>query len=710
MPVVKLTFKPGVNRENTRYTTEGGWYTSDKVRFRQGTPEKIGGWERISANTFKGLGRSLWTVSTNIPIKYTGLSTDLGQYAEYNGAYTQIGAWTINTIANFSFTAGSSIVIVELVSSPLIPTNQSWIGAGVQVLRWTTTVGTITPAVMNNYHKITAVGTPSYSYLSIDIGVVSNTTTTVTNGGYVRILEAQSSVLCSQSNFGQDLVFNRRGGNMCLWNANYAFLLPNNTFTTNFAVNPNSLITAVVAPGNINNYTNGRLPVKFYSTGTLPSPLITGTTYYLSSPSSTSPSTLFDIYTTLTGGSPVTLTNNGTGTHYIDLAASKVIDIVTAEGNTAADAPTRVNVSLVSDIYRFAFAFGVNNYGDGDTYGLTPINGMLIRWSDQEDITQWTPAATNQAGSLQLSRGSEIIQAIQARQEILVWTDIALYSLQYQGPPTVWGAQLLGDNLSIINQNAVAYAAGTAFWMGIDKFYIYNGNVDTLKCDLRQYIFSDINLSQTAQIFAGTSEGFNEIWWFYCSANSSTVDRYVIYNYAEKIWYYGTLARTAWLDSGLRNYPLAATYSFNLVDHEKGVDDNVSGTPVAITATIESAETDLAEDGDKFLFVRRVLPDITFRGSTAMNPAGVLTLQPLKNSGSGYNSPQSVAGSSNATITRTATVPIEKFTGQVYIRIRARQLSMKFESTALGVQWQLGSMRLDIKEDGRASGAGVTGS
>ena len=707
MPLIKLSFKPGVNKENTRYTTEGGWYTSEKVRFRQGTPEKIGGWVRISANTFRGLARSLWAWATNVPFKVTGVSTDYGQYAEYNGTYGQIDAVTSTfPAATFSFTAGSSVVVVNLGLS-ITPTNQNWIGAGAQVLKWTTTTGNITPDLMNNYHKIVAVGSPSYSYLSIDIGVNSSVTTTATAD--LRVLEAQSSVLHSQANFGQDLVFNRRGGNMCLWNGSYALFLPNNTFTTNFAVNPNSITIAVTAPGNINAYTNGRIPVKFYSTSSLPSPLVAGTTYYLSSSSGSSPTTLLDIYTALTGGSLVTLTNNGTGTHYIDLAGSKIIDVVNAAGNVTADAPTSVNVSFVSDIYRFAFAFGVNDYGSGDTFNLTAIDKMLIRWCDQEDISQWTPLATNQAGSLRLSRGSELIQAIQARQEILVWTDIALYSLQYQGPPTVWGAQLLGDNISIINQNAVGYAAGAAYWMGVDKFYIYNGNVDTLKCDLRQYIFSDINRNQTDQIFAGTNEGFNEVWWFYCSANSSVVDRYVIYNYSEKIWYHGSLGRTAWLDSGIRDYPLAATYSYNLVDQEKGIDNNETGTPAAINAYIESAETDVG-DGDSLMFVKRVIPDLTFRDSTTGSPAGTLTLRPLLNSGSGYLSPASLGGTSanaDATVTRTATVPIEAFTQQVYIRIRCRQLTMKFESNALGVQWQLGSMRLDVKRDGKNTGYGV---
>jgi hypothetical protein len=324
----------------------------------------------------------------------------------------------------------------------------------------------------------------------------------------------------------------------------------------------------------------------------------------------------------------------------------------------------------------------------------------LIRWSDQESATDWTPAATNQAGSLRLSFGSEIVAAIQTRQEIVVFTDSALYSLQYLGAPEVWGAQLLGDNISIESQNAVAIGSGVVYWMGVDKFYKYDGRVNTLKCDLRRHVFGDINQDQGSQIFAGTSEGFNEVWWFYCSAGSTTINRYVVYNYLEEIWYYGTMERTAWLDSGLLDFPIAATYHKNIVLHENGVDDNVTGTPLAINAYIESAEFDI-EDGQNFGFIWRMLPDVTFTGSTTSNPSLNMTLIPMKGSGSGFNTPQSLGGSSSAAVTRTATVPIEQFTNIVYIRVRGRQLIMKAESTGLGVTWQLGSPRIDVRPDGR---------
>jgi hypothetical protein len=404
---------------------------------------------------------------------------------------------------------------------------------------------------------------------------------------------------------------------------------------------------------------------------------------------------------------------------------------------------------------------------------------MLVRWSDQESLTNWTPAITNQSGSLRLSHGSQIQAVLQARQEILVFTDAAVYSLQYLGAPFVWGSQILSDNISIVGINAAVFANGTAFWMGQDKFYKYDGRVQTLRCDLLRFIFDDINRTQYSQVFASTNEGFNEVWWFYCTRGSTTIDRYVVYNYTEDVWYYGSMARTAWLDSSLRNYPMAATYANNLVYHENGVDDNITGTAVAIDSSITTSQFDIG-DGHNFAFVWRMLPDLTFVGSTAgTTPSLSIQLQPLQNSGSGYNNPKSVGGSydqstpspeqktqfydaavvvqkmvvgllpvdlyydlngdgvislldatgflnlstgttlaytpnpasiytsiageATGTVVATQTYPVslDTFTGQLNIRVRGRQMSMKISCNTLGTQWQLGAPRVDLRPDGR---------
>jgi len=359
-----------------------------------------------------------------------------------------------------------------------------------------------------------------------------------------------------------------------------------------------------------------------------------------------------------------------------------------------ASTPTVVNYTTVSDIYRFVFCFGCNDYGSGT------LDPMLIRWSDQEDALTWAPSATNQAGSLRLSNGSEIVTAIQSRQELLVWTDAALYGMQYLGAPEVWGANLLGGNITIASQNAAAFANDVAYWMGKDKFYTYDGTTKTLPCSVRSYIFNDFNQQQTDQVICGTNERFNEVWWFYCSLGSTTVDKYVIYNYSEDAWSYGNMARTAWMDADLRELPLAATYSNNLVEHETGYDDKETSSVFPITATLVSSEFDL-EGGDRAMFITRVLPDVTFDGSTVSAPALTMTLSPMTNSGSGYKSPLSDGGNSSATVTRSATVPIEQFTGQVYVRLRGRQMAFKVESTAEGVAWKLGATRFDMRPDGR---------
>jgi hypothetical protein len=346
-------------------------------------------------------------------------------------------------------------------------------------------------------------------------------------------------------------------------------------------------------------------------------------------------------------------------------------------------------------------AFGCTPYGGGD------LDPMLIRWTDQESVSNWTPAVTNQAGFIRLSHGSQILTAVQTRQEIVVFTDTSLYSLQYLGAPFVWGSQLLGDNISLAGFNTAIIASGVIYWMGVDKFYRYDGRVQTQRCDLRQFIYGDINLDQQAQFFAGTNEGFNEVWWFYCSSSSTTIDRYVTYNYAEDVWAYGTMARTAWLDSGLINNPIAATYINNLVYHEFGIDDNSTGTTAPIETYITSSQFDIG-DGHNFAFIWRMLPDLTFRGSstTGDTPQVTFYLLPLKNSGSGYNDPiesadQSVGGTSYANVDRIGTYTVDQFTGQVYTRARGRQMSIKIVSNRIGTTWQLGAPRIDVRPDGR---------
>jgi hypothetical protein len=620
MALKKLVLSGGVNREVTRYTNENGWYECDKVRFRQSYPEKIGGWQRISDNTFLGVCRSLWSWVTLGSQNFVGVGTNLKFYLELGGVYydiTPIRATTTNT-ATFAATNGSPAITVTDAS------HGAMVGDFVTFSGAVSLGGDITADVLNQEYQIQTV--PNSNTYTITATATANASDTGNGGGSVTAAyqisvgdaisipltgwgggawssgvwgtggaTASPMRLWSQSNFGEDLVFGPRGGGVYYWDV-------------------------------------------------------------------------------------------GTGT------SSRAVNISTLSG--ASDTPTIQNYILVSDISRFVFAFGAN------TISTATQDPMLIRWSDQEDITNWTPSTTNQAGSLRLSRGTEIVTAVQNRQEVVVWTDSSVYSLQYLGGQEVWGGQLVGDNISIASQNAVAYANGVSYWMGKDKFYMYDGRTQPLSSNLRRYVFNDINTSQYDQVYAGTNEAFHEIWWFYCSSESIEIDKYVVYNYLEKQWYYGTMGRTAWLDTGTRNYPLAATYSNNLVEHENGVDDNTTGTAVPITAYVRSSQFDL-DDGHKFSFIWRVLPDITFDGSTAASPSVTMTLYPLQNSGSGYNDPASLGGVNYASVTRTAVLPVEQFTGEVFTRVRGRQLAIGVESSALGVQWQLGAPRVDMRPDGR---------
>ena len=703
MALKKLALKAGVNKENTRYTSENGWYVSDKMRFRQGTPEKIGGWVRISASIFQGVCRSLWNWVTLTSLNLIGVGTNLKFYIESGGAYNDITPIrSTSTINNnpFALTASTTVTVTDTAHGCYTGDFVTFSGA--------TDIGgvgtNVTASVLNQNFQVTVLTPNTYT---IVISVTPNATAIAASpGGGASVVAAYeihagpayavavtgwgggawgsgswgfgtASVnaiqLWSQNNFGEDLIFGPRGAGIYYWSAQVG-------------VAPSVFTVTIASPGVLtvaSNLRNGTA-IILNTTGALPTGLSAGTVYYVVGSSGTT-CNLSATY----GGSAINTSGSQSGTQTI---SNRGINITQLGG--ASDCPTIQNFIFVADTSRFVFAFGCNDYGS------SVQDPMLIRWSDQESVTNWTPSATNQAGSIRLSHGSELITCVQTRQEIVVWTDSSLYSLQYQGPPAVWSSQLLGDNISIIGPNAAIIASGVIYWMGVDKFYKYDGRTQTLRCDLRQYIFQDINLAQASQVFAGTNEGFNEVWWFYCSQNSNAIDLYVTYNYAEDVWAYGTLGRTAWLDSGLRDYPLAATYSYNLVNHEQGNDDNQTGTPVAISAVIGSAEFDI-DDGDHFGFVWRMLPDITFRGSDATSPQVTMTLIPMQNSGSGYNNPISLGGNSTATVARTSETVIEQFTGQVYVRVRGRQMIMQVESNQLGCAWQLGSPRIDIKQDGR---------
>jgi hypothetical protein len=726
MPLKKLLFRPGVARENTRYASEalgpvgsatqavGGWYESEKVRFRSGTPEKIGGWQRISENIFLGVCRSLWNWVTLSNLNLVGVGTNLKFYIERGGAYndiTPLRSYTevpVTLTNPFDTVSGSAVINVNDTAHGLTTGDIATFSGAVAV-------GGISADLLNTNHRVTVISVDDYT-----ITLFTTATSTVTGGGgtvsatYTKfnvtltnpftatlgsaiITVADAAHGCVTGDFVTFSGATGLGGNItaAVLNQEYQVsVIDINSYTITVGAVANATDVSgspgggtVSAAYQINVGPEYEIPLIGWGAGSW------GAGAWGTGGAS---SVSMRLWSQSNFGEDLIFAPRDGAIYYWDATSG-----ITSRGvpmqylNGASDVPTVQKFIFVSDISRFVLAFGCNDYGSAIQ------NPMLIRWSDQESAVNWTPAATNQAGSVQFSHGSELVACLQTRQEIVVWSDSAIYSLQYVGAPAVWRSELLGDNISIAGPNAAATASGVVYWMGVDKFYKYDGRVQTLRCDLRQYIFSDINSSQYQQVFAGTSEGFNEVWWFYCASGSTEVNRYVIYNYAEDIWYYGTLGRTAWLDSGLRDYPLAATYSYNLVNHEQGTDDNQTGTPTAIAASISSSEFDI-DDGHNFGFIWRVIPDLTFRNSTGdLTPQCTMTLLPMQNSGSGFNNPLSTNGTSSASIQRIATAPIEEFTGQVYIRVRGRQIIFKVESDRLGTAWQLGAPRIDIKSDGR---------
>ena len=702
MPLSKLQFRPGINKESTTYANEGGWYDSEKVRWRSGFPEKIGGWVNLATstsgvvNTFKGVARNLWNWITLNANNLNAIGTNQKIYIENGGQYydvTPLTATSPVTLANNPITtvSGSALVTITATGGS-VGTYVTFSGA--------TAVGGLT--IVGEYEIVTVPNSVSFTIVSPTVA-----TSSATGGGAVVVANYQIAA-------GSNVFVAGNGWGAGSWSRG---TWGSGTDTTAGAGNQIRLWS-------IDNYGQDLVFAPRNSA-----------IYYWAVNTSSYPRA-------------VTLSS-----------------LSTAAGYAGTFVPTSTLQIFTSGIQRFGICFGANPYDP--TNANTTFDPMLVRWSDQENIYDWVPTAANQSGELRLSNGSTIVAGLHTRQENLIFTDSALFSMQYVGPPYVWGFSLLTDNISIMGPNAFSTVNGVTYWMGVDKFYAYSGRTETLPCTVRQYVFNDINIAQSYQVVSGTNEGYNEVWWHYPSANSTVNDRYVIFNHLERVWYVGTMNRTAWLDSPLRSYPMgsfsvqnsylsvaanASVTSLSLINsasypaagtiqidseiitytgnssntitgctrgtnnttaashiqyapvtnyipnqvmyHEDGVDDYSGLLPVAIDAYVQSSDFDIG-DGHNFGFVWRILPDVTFSGSTAASPALTMVIQPRVNSGTAYGTPDP------NTVTRTASYPVEQYTGQVYTRLRGRQMAFKIESTTLGVAWQLGSPRIDIRPDGR---------
>ena len=702
MPLQQLQFRPGINREGTTLANEGGWYDGDKIRFRSGYPEKIGGWALISGATFLGTCRSLWNWITLQGFNLMGVGTELKFYVEFGGTYFDITPIRRTVTLNDPFATTNTSPIVTVTD-----TNHGAITGDFVTFSGATTVAGLN---LNDEYQITYVDSNTYT-----ITASANANATVAAGGGAAV------VADYELNNGTNVGTLQVGWGAGLWGG---VITGAQLTQLNGAIN--NSVTTVVVDSTTGFPASGVIAIDAelitYSgkTGTDFTGCVRGALGSIAA-SHLDNTLTYDASDYRGWGQSISQTSNDQlrlwsqsnfgqdllfcpmqgALYYWSPGTGTSPDITTrATLVSGTDVPSIINEILVSDSSRIVIAFGCNDYGAYDT---TPQDPMLIRWSAQESYTDWTPDITNQAGSYRLSHGSRIIGALQTRQEILVWTDAAIYAMQYLGPPNVWGFTLLADNISIASPNAMATAAGVVYWMGVDKFYVYSGRVETLPSSLRTYVFEDINRDQFAQIFSGTNEGYSEIWWFYCSANSNVVDRYVIFNYLDRVWYYGTMGRSAWIDSPLRDFPTAATLDNQLVYHEAAVDDGTTNPPSAINAYVQSSDFDIG-DGHNYGFVWRMIPDITFDGSTTPSPLFPqvsMTMRPRQNPGSPYGTAPSPTVTTTQSYGAQSVYNVQEFTEIIYTRIRGRQMAFKIESNTVGTQWQLGVPRMDVRPDGR---------
>jgi len=632
MPLTKLQLTPGINREVTSYSNEGGWFDGDKIRFRFGFPEKIGGWERKSSRSFLGVCRALHPWVTLTLEQYIGVGTGLKYYIERGGAYNDITPLRVTTAAGdvtFASTDGSSTLTVT-------DTNHGAVAGDFVTFSGAVSLGSqITAAVLNQEYQIDSIVNTN-SYTIIARAVASLTDITI-DGQYTPTpVLADSSdsgnggaavVAAYQINVGLDTAVGGSGWGAGTWSRNTWGSASNQPVLTN--------------------------QLRLWSHDNF--------------------------------GEDLLMNVRDGGIYYWDASVGLGARAVALSSLSGANAtPTVAKQIMVSDRDRHVLAFGCDPQGAPGAQ-----DPLTIRFSSQESLTDWAATATNSAGELRLGSGSEIVRAVETRQQILVFTDTTLYAMQYLGPPFTFGVGAISENISILSPNSVVAVDDAVFWMGNSEFYAYSGRVENLPCTVRDYVFDDFNFAQALKVASGLNSAENEIWWFYPSANSENVDRYVVFNYGEKVWYYGTLARTAWLDRidyGVFEYPIAAAPDGYLYYQEIGFDDGSTNPPSPIVAYVQSSPIDIG-DGQQFMFISRMLPDLSFKNSVNGAPAVTFTTA-VRNFQQG------------AFLSSTASV-FTPTTEQFFLRLRGRQMTMRVGSDVTGTTWRLGSPRYDIRPDGR---------
>jgi hypothetical protein len=621
MPLTKLQFRPGINREGTNYSNEGGWYDGDKIRFRSGFVERIGGWVKVGTEAFNGTCRKLHDFVTLSSENLLFMGTNTKAYLEDSGVLYDI------TPIRRTVTLGANPFTTQSAGTGVIRVTDAGHGAVVGdfvTFSGANAVDGLTQSDLNKEQEVTSV-IDSSTY-TVDTGGVSTSGATAGGGSSVEA--------AYQINIGLNTTILGPGWGAGTWGrftwGSGAGSLAGQSLRLWFADDFGEDLLMNIADEDI---------------------------YYWDA-------------------------SAGTG--------SRAVSLSSLAG--ASNVPTVARKVLVSEVDRHVLCFGANPIGE------TEQDPLLIRWSSQESPTDWTPTATNTAGDLRLSQGSEIVTALRTTRQTLIWTDHSLHSLQFLGPPYTFGTALLGDNIRIAGPNTAISVNDVVFWMGQENFYMYDGRIQPIPCSVRQYVFKDINRNQSFKFHAGSLASQSEVWWYYCSATSEEIDSYVVYNYLEQTWYYGKLARTAWNDraAGQRSYPQAASTDHYLYDQEFGLDDGSQNPAVPVDAFVQSSDFDIG-DGDQFMFIRRIIPDLNFSNSTAAAPQVEFTMTARN-----YNGSASGQGSDSGDVIRTSVVSgQDNYTNQLFMRLRGRQMNLKVSSDTSGVDWRLGSPRLEMRPDGR---------
>jgi len=743
MPLTKLQFQPGINKETTSYSNEGGWFDMDKVRFRAGYPEKIGGWTKVGINSFLGSCRALHAWRTIALDNYVGLGTSEKYYIESGQGYYDITPIRLSQPPNENVSvnidgifATGEVGEVEILLNLEEVTGQEATGnvgrVGIQTnddvmvivpdsfveqnetFFATGEVGEVT--ISGNIDTtVTPEGVSATGEVSIPIIAIQTLLPVITFSA----TNASNQITVTHANHGavaKDFVtFTNAvslGGNItaAILNQEYEIneIVDDNSYkilARQVASLPEITVNGVYTPTTVaanssdtgnggDNVTgdyqiNNGLESAVYGNG-----WGAGTWSRGAWGSAATVNLLTDtlrLWSHDNFGEDLIINVHNGGIFYWDASATNAITLRAVPLSSltgASNTPTVAAKIIVSDVDRHVIAFGCNPLGSSTQ------DPLLIRFSDQENAADWTPTTTNTAGDLIVGSGSRIVTAIETRQQTLVFTDVSVHSLQFLGAPFTFGINMISENVTIASPNSAIAVEDNVYWMGKNEFYAYTGQVQKLPCTVKDFVFSDFNENQSEKIFASSNTSFSEIWWFYPSADSTTIDRYVIYNYVQNIWYYGNLARGAWLDRGIQEFPIAAGLDGYLYLHENGFDDGSTAPASAISAHIESSQFDIG-DGNNFSFVNRLIPDVTFRNSSTSTPSVTFTMKARNFPGGNY------LETDDETISKTTSVPVEQFTNQTFVRLRGRSMALRVASTETGMTWRLGSPRLDIRQDGR---------